>query len=243
MSTIRVNKVDIPFVQIDKRPLRDKNLSWKAKGLLSYLLSLPDDWKVYVNELKNHSKDGRDSTRSAIEELLKAGYMIRNRVHNSDGTFAGYDYTVFEISTIYGKPENGLSENGLSENGKPVTTNNNNTDNNNTNNKESGPTHENETFSQTTTRILYAIKEHPIGEMQFEDVKSRYALTETESEEVLRDLITSFKSSGYHILIADPSKYMGKILARFDKFAKNAKKWKKEAEPKPEVTYQRMRKL
>ena len=75
MSKITRQKRNTPFVQIDKNALQDERLSWKAKGLLAYLLSLPDDWQIYINELKNHAKDGRDSTRTAMNELIKFGYI------------------------------------------------------------------------------------------------------------------------------------------------------------------------
>lgn len=131
MSTIRNVKKKNPFVQIDKEALQDSTISWKAKGLLAYLLSLPDDWRVYVSELTNHSKDGKDSTSSAIKELMQAGYITRQKSNNPDGTFAGYDYTVYESplrKIRCGKPVNGKPVNG-----KPVTTNKENTNKENTN--------------------------------------------------------------------------------------------------------------
>jgi len=192
---------------------------------------------------------GRTTAIKTLDTLVEKG--ILRKVSNTENHITKNEYQV-NIDTIQKLRKGGTPDEhpvrdanggGTSrERGGGTSRGPYNTNIDNTKDRDK-PTHETETFSQTTTRILYAIKEHPIGEMQFEDIKSRYGLTETESEEVLRDLITSFKSSGYHTWIADPNKYMGKILARFDKFAKNAKKWKKEAEPKPEVTYQRMRKL
>jgi uncharacterized phage protein (TIGR02220 family) len=116
MATIKRAKRDTPFVIIDKTALQDNRLSWKAKGLLAYLLSLPDDWKVYVKELSKHATDGRDATNTAIKELIKVGYITRERVRGEDGQFTGWDYTV---------TENGFSVNGKPENGKSNTTNNN----------------------------------------------------------------------------------------------------------------------
>jgi hypothetical protein len=101
MSKIKRVKRETPFVQIDKRALQDESLSWKAKGLLAYLLSLPDDWQIYINELKNHATDGRDSTATALKELISAGYITRNYAEREEGKFTGY-----------GNTENGKSENG-----------------------------------------------------------------------------------------------------------------------------------
>jgi hypothetical protein len=118
-----------PYIMVNKGFLQDERLSWKSKGLLTYLLSLPDDWKIYETEIMKHSTDGRDSTRSGIKELIKLGYMERQRIRNEDGSFNGYEYLVYEVST-----KNGLSNNGKPENGKSNTTNNNLTNNKSTNN-------------------------------------------------------------------------------------------------------------
>ena len=69
--------------------LRDEKLSLKAKGLLSYLLSLPDDWQIYLCELTKHSTDGRDSIRSAITELEENGYLTKKQKTDSKNRFAG----------------------------------------------------------------------------------------------------------------------------------------------------------
>ena len=155
MSRIIRSKRDTPFVQIDKTGPEDKTLSWKAKGILSYILCKPDDWQIYIAELSKHAKDGKDSTRTGVNELIKAGYIIRTRVHDENGKFAGYDYQVHESpvkptvigksengkSTVVGKTVNGLSENGKTVNGKSNATNNNSTNNELTNNDSSEITH------------------------------------------------------------------------------------------------------
>mgnify|MGYP001455794602 CR=1 FL=1 len=117
-----------PYVMIRKEPLENESLSWKSKGILAYLLSLPDDWQIYESELVKHSTDGRDSLRSGIKELIELGYIERVRKQGSDGKFAGYNYTVYENPTRVGKTNNGKTENGKSN-----TTNNNLTNNNITN--------------------------------------------------------------------------------------------------------------
>ena len=95
MSVIKREKRSTPFVQIDKRPLQNKELSWKAKGILAYILSLPDNWQLYLNELKEHATDGRDSTASGFKELIEAGYIVKSRIRKA-GQFKGFDYTVSE---------------------------------------------------------------------------------------------------------------------------------------------------
>jgi len=64
---------------------KNKSLSLKAKGLLSLMLSLPDDWNYNMQGLASLSRDGIDSVRSAIKELEHHGYVQRNIVRNEYG--------------------------------------------------------------------------------------------------------------------------------------------------------------
>lgn len=74
--------------------LKRTDMSLKAKGLLSYLLSLPNDWKLYKTELQNNFTDGKDSVNSAFNELIKHGYITTDEKPKVAGKFDGYDYTV-----------------------------------------------------------------------------------------------------------------------------------------------------
>ncbi len=96
-TMIRVKHRENPYVMIDKAVINDPRLSWKAKGLMSYLLALPDDWKIYVNELKKHAADGRDGTASGIKELMKYGYCTREINRDERGLLRGYLYSVYEL--------------------------------------------------------------------------------------------------------------------------------------------------
>ena len=71
-------------------------MSLKAKGLLSLMLSLPDDWDYSIAGLATLSRDGKDSVMSALKELEQFGYLTRSRVVDERGRFAGYDYDIFE---------------------------------------------------------------------------------------------------------------------------------------------------
>ena len=96
-TMIRVEK-KTNYVILNKEALENANLSWKAKGLLAYLLSLPDNWQIYIEELSSHSRDGIDSTASAIKELINNGYITRDRVRNEKGQLKNYIYIVHEIA-------------------------------------------------------------------------------------------------------------------------------------------------
>ena len=130
MAVFRVYKESGNFVTVHKSFIHDDNLSWKAKGILLYLLSRPDDWRIYETELNKHSSDGRDSLRTGIKELEEAGYIHRTRRRNEKGQLREYEYQVFEQPNQIGKTYVGKTNIGKSN-----TTNNNSTNNNNTNNE------------------------------------------------------------------------------------------------------------
>jgi len=96
-SIIRTDKKS-NYVVLDKSFLKDKRLSWKAKGLLSYMLSLPDDWEFYLDELERHSTDGMSSLRSGFKELQDNGYVTRKRERKPDGKFR-WTTIVHEVAT------------------------------------------------------------------------------------------------------------------------------------------------
>jgi hypothetical protein len=108
-----------PYVMVNKQFVSNSNLSWKAKGILLYLLSLPDDWCINEQELQRHSTDGRDSLSSGVRELIKEGYIERKKTRSANGKFDNWEYIVSEEST-----ENGKSDCGKTEYGEPTTTNN-----------------------------------------------------------------------------------------------------------------------
>ena len=80
-NIIRVQKSK-NFVVVSRDVLNDTKLSWKAKGILVYMLSMPDDWTFYIDELVKHASDGKDSFRSGFNELKKHGYVERRAVRD-----------------------------------------------------------------------------------------------------------------------------------------------------------------
>ena len=88
-------RIDGPYTVIGNAAAQDSQISWKAKGLLIYLLSLPKDWNIRLSELARHATDGIDSTRKAMDELLNAGYIQRGaRIRKPDGRLGDYVYLV-----------------------------------------------------------------------------------------------------------------------------------------------------
>jgi hypothetical protein len=96
-SIIRVMKDrENPYIIINREFLENNQLSWKAKGILAYLLSRPDDWRVMMADLINRSTDGREAVYSGIRELIEAGYIVREVQRNQAGQYAKQQYTVHE---------------------------------------------------------------------------------------------------------------------------------------------------
>jgi len=95
---IRVEKnPSNPYVQMDKRPLEDKNLSFRAKGVLAYLLSRPNNWQANVKDLIQQAVDGETSVRSALKELRRHGYASLHTIRKSDGRVAGKQWLIREL--------------------------------------------------------------------------------------------------------------------------------------------------
>lgn len=119
MATIRVHKNN-NFTVVDNNIFKNKQMSFKAKGLLVQMLSLPDDWNYSISGLIALSSDGKDSVASALQELEKFGYLRRERITDEKGKFAGYNYDVYEIPPT-GEPYAG---NPNAENPPQLNTNN-----------------------------------------------------------------------------------------------------------------------
>lgn len=98
-EVIRVRKRPSNFVMMDKSFLEDTRLSYKAKGILAYLLSKPDNWKVIIGNLVNYSTDGKASVYAGLKELKDCGYYKKTPVRNEQGNrITRWESTVYEIS-------------------------------------------------------------------------------------------------------------------------------------------------
>lgn len=95
MDRIRINKLQ-GYTVMSNYHLRDRRLTLKAKGLLSMMLSFPDDWHYSVKGLISICKEGRDQVRNVLKELEKFGYLKRTRVQDERGRF-GYIYDIYEM--------------------------------------------------------------------------------------------------------------------------------------------------
>ena len=95
MAVFRVNR-NKNYTHMANYHFREKEMSLKAKGLLSLMLSLPEEWDYSVRGLAALSKDGKDSVMKTLTELEDFGYLKRTKTLDNSGRFAGYDYDIFE---------------------------------------------------------------------------------------------------------------------------------------------------
>ena len=95
MAVFRVKKTR-DYTVMSNHHLRNTDLSLKAKGLLSLMLSLPDNWDYTTKGLACICKDGIDSINSGVKELEANGYVIRRRLRNEKGQLTTTEYTIFE---------------------------------------------------------------------------------------------------------------------------------------------------
>ena len=136
MAVIRVNKTS-DYTVMSNAHFREKSMSLKAKGLLSLMLSLPDDWDYSINGLCSICKENATAIRSTLAELEKFGYLIRERSRDENGKF-DYVYNIFEKPQIAGqyaeKPhlEKPYAENPYAGNRTQLNTNELNTNESNT---------------------------------------------------------------------------------------------------------------
>ena len=95
MAVFRIEKTR-DYTVMANHHLRNTKLSLKAKGLLSLMLSLPEDWDYTTKGLAKICKDGVDSICSTVNELEEHGYVIRERIRNAKGQLTDIQYTILE---------------------------------------------------------------------------------------------------------------------------------------------------
>lgn len=124
MTVVRVVK-DKNFITMGKYHLKEKDMSLKAKGLLSQMLSLPDEWDYSIVGLTKINKESYDAIRTILKELEQFGYLKRTRVKNDKGIFTDIEYTIYEKPQV-DKPllEKPIMDEPILENQTQLNTNN-----------------------------------------------------------------------------------------------------------------------
>ena len=104
MSVFRVEK-NKGYTVMSNHHLRNHTLSLKAKGLLSQMLSLPEDWDYTLKGLAQINRESIDAIREAVRELEQAGYITRSRERDARGCLRGTIYTIYEQPQTQPDPE------------------------------------------------------------------------------------------------------------------------------------------
>ena len=95
MAVFRVER-NRGYTVMSNHHLRNRDLTLKAKGLLSQMLSLPDNWDYTLAGLSRINREKIDAIREAVRELEKAGYIVRSRERDKKGRLRGADYIIYE---------------------------------------------------------------------------------------------------------------------------------------------------
>ena len=125
MAVFRVERTQ-GYTVMSNYHLRDKSLSLKSKGLLSQMLSLPEDWDYTLSGLAVINRESKDAIRSAVNELERAGYIKRRQTTDAGGKFGANEYVIYERPVLEETESAPLLEKPSSENPtteKPMTGN------------------------------------------------------------------------------------------------------------------------
>ena len=156
--------------------LRDKALGLKAKGLLSVMLSLPEDWDYTIAGLCKICDTGKDAIRQAIRELEAAGYISRQRIRDEDGTLGGTQYTIRELPEQFAQPMAGFPTQVNPTLEKPTQEN---------------PTQLNKDPGITEGNIPPISPEKPKAERKARKLKTNTVLTDEQTEALIRQNVAT----------------------------------------------------
>ena len=115
MAVFRVER-NTGYTVMSNHHLRNRELTLKAKGLLSQMLSLPEDWDYTLAGLSHINREKIDAIREAVRELERAGYIVRSRERDAKGRLRGADYVIYEQPQLPPKPDLPTLENPTLEN-------------------------------------------------------------------------------------------------------------------------------
>ena len=114
-----IKKID-KHASIKTRILEESLLSYRAKGIYSYLVSRPENWEYNMTNVINTSTDGRESVQKGIKELEKIGLLKRVKAQNSEGKFIGWDWEIYDTYAINTTDKLGNRQSGKPSDGKAV---------------------------------------------------------------------------------------------------------------------------
>jgi hypothetical protein len=186
MAVIRVQKTE-NYTVMSNHHLRNKEMSLKAKGLMSLMLSLPPKWDYSIGGLVAICKESHTSIRSALKELEENRYLIRERKNNEKGYFT-YEYTLYEVPEPHTDKQHTDSVNAVKQNAVEVDTDANRELNKERVNKEKLNKEKVKKDTTTTTKPKSQIKRNRIS--SYDEIL--FSLVPNESlRELYKDFIES----------------------------------------------------
>jgi uncharacterized phage protein (TIGR02220 family) len=176
------NKTD-NFTIVANEIFQRSDVSARAKGIYAYIMTLPDDWKLYKSELYNHFTEGITAMDTAFKELEELGYITKERHKCEDGKFSGWDYTIRESVEKTDPMENRLSDNPKSGNQQLLSTNSSQS-----------------TDKQSTDNIYSGVSEEIIAYLN-EKTSSRYRSTDTTKKLIRARMEEGFTQADFFTVI------------------------------------------
>lgn len=209
MAVFRVEKTK-DFTIMSNYHLRDKNLSLKAKGLLSQMLSLPEEWDYTLAGLAHISKESKDAIRTTILELEKAGYITRHQTTTEGGRFGSNEYVIRERplphepltenpTTVDPQTAAPLTENPTQLNTHPSKTEKEKTELSNT---DSFPLKKNTNRSEVTAAEMEAYRKMISGNISYDLLCQEYPHQREQLEEILEILVETVCTTRQTVRVA-----------------------------------------
>ena len=121
-SIQRIKNKTENYTIVSNEIFQKSDVSARAKGIYAYIMTLPDDWKLYKSELYKHFSEGRDAIDRAFKELETLGYIMMEKEKDEKGRYVGWDYRIIESIDNSDSLKNRLSENPKSENPQLLST-------------------------------------------------------------------------------------------------------------------------
>lgn len=209
MAVFRVEKTK-DFTVMSNYHLRDKNLSLKAKGLLSQMLSLPEEWDYTLAGLACINKESKDAIRSAVNELEQAGYITRRQTTAEGGRFGCNEYLIRERpvlpSPLPGNPttDSTMTAIPMSENPTQLNINSSKTEKEKTelSNTDSFLSKKNTNRSEVTAAEMEAYRKMISGNISYDLLCQEYPQQQEQLEEILEILVETICTTRQTVRVA-----------------------------------------
>ena len=212
MAVFRVEKTK-DFTIMSNYHLRDKNLSLKAKGLLSQMLSLPEEWDYTLAGLACINKESKDAIRSAVNELEQAGYITRRQTTTEGGRFGCNEYLIRERPVLPSPlPENPTTDSTptaipMSENPTQLNINSSKTEKEKTelSSTDSLPISQKRNRTEVTAAEMRSYQEIISQNISYDLLRQEYPHQQEQLEEILEILVETVCTTRQTVRVAGNS--------------------------------------